>query len=202
MLHFPQAPSSFAKSSFPSKYVSMPLPIPKLLFAFCPSFLPSSIQSQGFCVGHLLLRKWKALLSLSCHHALFNNYPSKVNDNPPHPLSMRGPQPYPSGLLNGTIRHASCPGGEQVVPAGQSGHRARGRKWNRVEWGRAARACQNSHQAKLGLNKLMEIWRNIGRASEAEGYRMHMQTGGQPGRQQHSGQYGYFHNMVLLTACS
>ncbi|CAB1441679.1 unnamed protein product [Pleuronectes platessa] len=47
------------------------------------------------------------------------------------PLPTVGPQLSPSGLMNGAIRHASCPGGEQAAPAGQPGHQARGRKWSR-----------------------------------------------------------------------
>ncbi len=83
---------------------------------------------------------------------------------PPPQISTVGPQPSPSGLMNGAIRHASCPGGEQAAPARQPGHRARGRKWSRAERGRVEPTCQNSHQAKLGQKEIVEIWRNVGRA--------------------------------------
>lgn len=88
----------------------------------------------------------------------------------PHLFCMWDPHPSPAGLMNGAIRHASCPGGEQAAPAGQPGHRARGRKWSRVEEeARAGPACQNSHQAKLGQKELVEIWRSVGRAVKQRG---------------------------------
>lgn len=144
---FPQRSIFFKKKCLClAKYIFLPgfLPQPqsfsfvKGLFALCPSL---------FLVGHLLQRELKAFLCLLCHQGLFNNYANKVN-NKAHdatPLFTAGPQPSPLGLMNGAIRHASCPGGEQAAPAGQPGHRARGRKWSRAERGRAGPACQNSH---------------------------------------------------------
>lgn len=70
-----------------------------------------------------------------------------------------------------------------------------------AEWRGTGRAggCQDS-QARLGQKELVEIWRNVGRARETEGCRMHTQTGNQTGSQKHSGHYGYTHNMFMLTA--
>lgn len=102
---------------------------------------------------------------------------------PPHPPPFQWlpppAKPSPSGLMNGTIRHASCPGGEQAAPAGEPSHRASGggdeRRWARP-------ACQDSHYARLGQRGLVEIWRNARRAGEAEGCRMHTQRGRGGGR--------------------
>lgn len=104
--------------------------------------------SPNICVEHLLQRELKAPFCILCHHSLFNNYPNKVN-NMAHGATPRyhhgPPQPSSSGLMNGAIRHASCPGGEQAAPAGQPGHQARGRKSSRASEGRAGRSCQDSH---------------------------------------------------------
>ena len=86
------------------------------------------------------------------------------------------------------------PGSQATEPEGGSGAERRGA-------GQARHARTHTRQ-KLGRKELVEIWRNVGRVGEAEGYRMHEQTGGRTRRQQHSGQCGFTHNMFVLTACS
>lgn len=145
MLHFFQLPNSFSESHCLCKYIFLSVfLLPSVFWAhkitvcLCPSLIRHP-SSPRVCIGHLLQRRLKAFLCLPCHHGLFNNYPNKVNDKwPPYPsyfFFYVGPQLSSSGLMNGAIGHASCPGGEQAAPAGQPGHRARGRKWSSVEEG-------------------------------------------------------------------
>lgn len=183
----PPVPNSLAECSCLAKYISPSVFCPLLcsglaefLLALQLYFPPSNPPSPRVCAGHLLQRELKAFLCQPCHHGLFNNYPNKVDNedcdatpprppppSPPLSLKQRGPpHPSPSGLMNGPIRHASCPGGEQAAPARQTGHQARGRKWSRAERDGAGVACQNSHQAKRPQKRRVEIWRNAGRAAE------------------------------------
>lgn len=85
----------------------------------------------------------------------------KMQSSPPPP-----PQALPSGLMNGAIRHASCPGGEQAAPTGQPGHRDGG----------GGRACMPELTlGRAGIEGTGGNTGNMGRAGEAQGYRMKTQ---------------------------
>lgn len=102
--------------------VSVPDSFSKLLRVGKYPRLPVSLRSPRVCAAHLPQRRLKAFLGFPCHHGLFNNNPNKVN-NKSSALHRGPPRLLPPGLMNGAIRHASCPGGEQAAPAGRPGHR-------------------------------------------------------------------------------
>lgn len=84
-------------------------PVPRLVFYVFNVFPPFA--------GRLLQRQLKAFLSLSLsfNHCSLNNAPNKVDNKADiHPPPV--PSTITTSLMNGTIRHPSCPGGEQAAP--------------------------------------------------------------------------------------